>query len=1031
MRPLRLTMTAFGPYKEKEIIDFEQLKEANLFVISGNTGAGKTTIFDAICFALYGSASGEDRGTSQMLRSHFANDDVHTSVEFIFALHQRTYRVLRQLGHIKTGNRTPTGERYEFFEVHETGERPVVDRQMVSEINDKIKQMIGLTQEQFKQIVMLPQGEFRKLLTSDTENKEQIFRKIFKTERFNALNDRLREKRDELTREYEQKVQSRNHYIQQIESTFPMREDSEIFEALQADEMNVYQIESGLTKEIQYYKEQLKEDEKSYKKAYDTHQKQQAIYVHAQSTNTLFEEREEKQKRANILVRKYPLIQEKEHTLKRADRAGRVIVYETHAKKFSLEENHQQKYVTKVKEKYNEALKQLEMDQITYIKEEEKQEERDQIQKTIDTYKMYVPDVKEMKENEHVLHHLHKQVEQAKKNLQMETESVENNEKQVEYMQLQVTDLEKKTQPLFEKMELLNQLREQVTPLQQYVHYEKELQKLDTRIQSEKEKFQQAQTFYEKVENTWIHSQASILATHLHDGEACPVCGSTDHPNKNVSKETQITREELATAKKRMDDTGAIYQTSMGTRKGIESRLEEHWTAIRKWLPIETHEVGTRYDELVEKGTKVKEEVKEISALNKQLEEQKERLKQMADTSRTLIQKRDTAKERYQKKRLEYQKIQTIYERQQEKIPKEIHDLTVLQNRLEKQREALQQLNKAWEQAQKQLQNRKDQVTELHAQHQSAEKELQEAIKRRKEADRAFEQALEKGDFTSKEAYEKAQRSEESQEQMKKEIDSYYQEKAVLSERLAVLEKELAEEQYRSLHDLKEELQTLKETYEKAWEVVHRSTQYIERGEILKENMLQAHKQVETLEKQHGIALDVYDVIRGQNGPKISFERYIQMDYLEQIIEAANERFHVLSNGQYTLLRSERQESHGRQSGLALDVHDAYTGQKRDVKSLSGGEKFNASLSLALGMSDVVQSFQGNVSVETMFIDEGFGTLDEESLQNAIDTLIDLQRSGRMIGVISHVEQLKELFPAVLEVTKTKEGFSKTSFTIK
>ena len=1024
-------MTAFGPYKEKETIDFEQLKEANLFVISGNTGAGKTTIFDAICFALYGSASGEDRGTSQMLRSHFAEDDVHTSVEFTFALHQRTYRINRQLGHVKAGNRTPTGERYEFFEVCEDGERPVVDRQIVSEINEKLEQMIGLSQQQFKQIVMLPQGEFRKLLTSDTENKERILRKIFKTERFNALNARLREKRNELTKEYEQKVQSRNHYMQQIESIFPHREESDVFDALQADEMNVYQIQAGLTKEIQYYKEKVKEDQKAYKEAYDAHQKQQAIYVHAQSINTLFEEQEEKQKRAKTLAEEYPLIQEKEHILKRADRAGRIIVHETHAENFLSEENNQQEHVTNVGKRYDEVFKQLERDQATYTKEEEKQSERDQIQKTIDTYEMYVPDVKEMKENEKALQQLYKQAEQAKKNVQLETEAVDKNEKQVEHVQQTITDLEKRTHPLFEKMEELNQLREQVTPFQQYMQNEKEIKQLDPRIQSEKKAFMQAQKTYEHIEGTWLHSQASILATHLHDGEACPVCGSTDHPSKSVSQETSITREQLAAAKKKMDNAGAIYQTSMGTRKGIENRLADNWMDICKCSSIEKHEVETHYNELVKKGTEVKKEVKEISALKKQLDEQKERVKQMMEASRTMIQKRDAAKETFEQKRADYQKVQTIYERQQEKIPTDIHDLAVLQNRLQQQKETLEQLNKAWEQAQKQLQQRKDQVTALHAQKQSAEKELQEAIKRKEEAHKAFEQALEKGEFATKEAYKKAQRSEEEQAQMKKEIDAYFQERAVLSERLAVLEKELSGENYLPLHDLKEELQALKETYEKAWEVVHTSTQYIERGETLSENILHAHNHVEQLEKQHGIASDVYDVIRGQNGPKISFERYIQMDYLEQIIEAANERLHVLSNGQYTLLRSDRQESHGRQSGLALDVHDAYTGQKRDVKSLSGGEKFNASLSLALGMSDVVQSFQGNVSVETMFIDEGFGTLDEESLQNAIDTLIDLQRSGRMIGVISHVEQLKELFPAVLEVIKTKEGFSKTSFTMK
>ncbi len=172
-------------------------------------------------------------------------------------------------------------------------------------------------------------------------------------------------------------------------------------------------------------------------------------------------------------------------------------------------------------------------------------------------------------------------------------------------------------------------------------------------------------------------------------------------------------------------------------------------------------------------------------------------------------------------------------------------------------------------------------------------------------------------------------------------------------------------------------------------------------------------------------------MLNGQNPKKLSFERYIQINYLDKITAAANLRLFHLSNGQFELRRSDRLEKHAKQSGLGLDVYDAYTDQLRDVKTLSGGEKFNASLSLALGMADVIQSFQGNIQIETMFIDEGFGSLDEEALNKAIDTLIDLQDSGRMIGVISHVAELKAAMPAVLHVEKTLSGHSTTHFEVK
>src|SRR5699024_7761415 len=289
MKPIRLSLTAFGPYKDTEVIDFTKLTDHHLFVISGATGAGKTTIFDGIAFALYGSASGEDRDNitmlrshfaedhvhtavelifelkgrtyrilrqlSQqkkgkkektgkkkenkenihMLRSHFAKDHVHTAVELIFELKGRTYRILRQLGHQKKGNKSKTGEKYEFYELIGDSEVPCVDRQMVSEINAKIEGIIGLTQDQFKQIVMLPQGEFRKLLTSETENKEAILRRLFKTERYQQMNGLLKKRRDEVEQLFRQECHLLDQYIHNIKTSFEQREASPLFQLLKTD----------------------------------------------------------------------------------------------------------------------------------------------------------------------------------------------------------------------------------------------------------------------------------------------------------------------------------------------------------------------------------------------------------------------------------------------------------------------------------------------------------------------------------------------------------------------------------------------------------------------------------------------------------------------------------------------------------------------------------------------------------------------------------------------------------------------------
>ena len=223
----------------------------------------------------------------------------------------------------------------------------------------------------------------------------------------------------------------------------------------------------------------------------------------------------------------------------------------------------------------------------------------------------------------------------------------------------------------------------------------------------------------------------------------------------------------------------------------------------------------------------------------------------------------------------------------------------------------------------------------------------------------------------------------------------------------------------------------LKSVRDQAFEQWNSFQKQLEAANSLQQNIVNVRQSLVKIEKKLAVVNDLFDVLRGQNAKKISFERYLQIDYLDQIMHAANERFKSLTNEQYYLIRSDRQEAYGKQSGLAIDVYDQITGQTRDVKTLSGGEKFIASLCLALGMSDVIQSFQGSISIDTMFIDEGFGSLDEESLHKSIDALVSLQQTGRMIGVISHVEELKSMFPAMLEIKKTKEGYSKAKFVIK
>lgn len=294
-----------------------------------------------------------------------------------------------------------------------------------------------------------------------------------------------------------------------------------------------------------------------------------------------------------------------------------------------------------------------------------------------------------------------------------------------------------------------------------------------------------------------------------------------------------------------------------------------------------------------------------------------------------------------------------------------------------------------------------------------------------------FEAELFKAGFDQREHYTEAKLSEQRLSGLKTELKTFADTLSYLAQQLAELQVELAGKQQIALEGLEQQISGLKQEQDQEATAIAEAVQHGQSSKRLAAAITDTAKHTAELEQSLEQLLDIYQMLKGDNSLKISFERYILIEFLEQILLAANERLHEMTGGQFSLQRSDRLEIRGRQSGLGLDVYDAYTGQNRDVKTLSGGEKFNASLCLALGMTDVIQSHQGGISIEMMFIDEGFGSLDEESLHKAIHTLVGLQQSGRMIGVISHVPELKQASPAVLEITKTREGYSRARLKLK
>lgn len=1029
MRPIKLLLTAFGPYKDREEIDFTELGEHNLFVISGKTGSGKTTIFDGISFALYGSASGEDRDNVLMLRSQFADDDLHTSVEFVFELKDRRYRVLRQIGHIKEGNKTKTGEKYEFYELTNNGEVPRVDRQIISEINKKIEELIGLTQEQFKQIVMLPQGEFRKFLTSETENKEMILRRLFKTEPYQEIEQKLKEKQDKLKEVFNKDKQQLDSLTKNIVATIPKRFESSILQLLQEESYNTHQILRGLHTESQFYSEEIKQNDQAHKDIQKKYDAQHNKFSEAKFINEQFKLRaakvEEKQK---IELKKDEHLTN-EKALEKAERASRLTPYETQLIDTEQELNLKQKSLKETKELNKENERKLIEAEKAYKKAKETEPEREEITKAIDALNRYVPIVKEVENLKNNLKYEEKNIEVNETKLKEITQTNNENEKLLEKI---IEDIEKTAdlmQGLPQKEQLKLNLQEDWKKLHKYEESLIRLKAIKNEFEKNEEIYKKVSDDYEEAEKRWLNNEAAVLAKNLHDGEACQVCGSTTHPQKAVQEKGVLSEAELKKLKKSRDE----YQlTTQKLRYQIDYENNEILETKKALQDAGYHAEIVSKDKsyIEEKGKKLAEEIKELKEkqtnqrkLIKTRNELREEIKQEKENIKAISQKTEA-------KHIQFTEMKAAYNTKLNSIPKEYQSLPIIKEELNRLKELKIKLDSEWAIVEKTLKSSEAAHLTSTTNLKQLTNQVNDIQIKHSKAKNTFNQILNESEFASMLDYQTAKLTKEQHKELKLTVMTYKDSMTELSNELKRLDGVLKDKTEVNLEKLEINVTELKKSTQDSYDSLIHSKRVFEDIKNLTIYIKEVNKTLQENEEALSVLTDMYDVTRGHNTMKISFERFLQIEYLEQIIHAANVRLIELSNGQFNLILSKRQETHGRQSGLALDVNDAYTGQTRDVKTLSGGEKFNASLALALGMSDVIQSFEGNISIEMMFIDEGFGSLDEESLTKSIDALIDLQKSGRIVGVISHVEELKSVFPAILAVEKTKEGHSKTEFIV-
>ena len=903
MKPLKLTMSAFGPYAGEVKVDFAQLGERGLYLITGDTGAGKTTIFDGITFALYGEASGNNR-ESDMFRSKYAKEETPTFVELEFQYRNEVYRVRRNPEYLRPAKKGKglTTEKADAQLEYPDGK--IITKS--KEVTKAVVELIGLDRGQFTQIAMIAQGDFLKLLFAKTEDRSKIFREIFHTKEYQILQERLKTMSGTLRIEYEQLTKSIQQYKTEIHSD-DERKDNTVEETLQFLACLI-EDEKKTILECDYNLECLEEQIAGIQKAIGKAENQKRAEQELVRIN----------EELAVWISRMPEIEEvlKAEEKRQPEREKLALDIAGSEEKLSL---------------YEEA---------DYILEQKTKAEAQ-----TSALKKEREDLKEKKED-------------GTGKLQ-----------KIKELLVQYQDLDARCVRLEQEEQKVKEEKAKVCNFQKVLVEYRELEK---RLKNAQEDYQKGNAesirirkIFEQMEQNFLDGQAGILAEHLEEGAPCPVCGATHHPNPAKIQESTCTEEELKRIKEKnqkLSDQVFLLSEKAGKTKG---QLEEK----KKQLEETCKELFGEIPQSI--SSSLEERVQCLHMQESTINEQRKRANQA-------IQQKKILEDQNEKGESYLKKWDEMLEEKERRYHEMERECAILTERYEKAISVLAYTSK--KDALQALEKKKDQKNALDLAYRSAEEQYR----------------------TTKETIQsKTAKIQTLQEQLDGFQDSKYA--------------ELLEQQQSCMQKKREILLKKEKTV----------TDYQMNKRV--ENAIQGQfEKLQNVEEQWKMVKALSNTANGNvsGKEKIMLETYIQMSHFNRIIARANTRFMMMSGGQYELKRRETAENLRSQSGLELDVIDHYNGSIRSVRTLSGGESFQASLALALGLSDEIQSEAGGIQLDAMFIDEGFGSLDEETLDQAVKALLNLADGNRLVGIISHVAELKERIEKQIIVTKQKSDGS-------
>ncbi|MDT2780759.1 AAA family ATPase [Vagococcus fluvialis] len=1034
MQPIRLELENFGPYEATEI-DFSMYYAHTLFLISGKTGSGKTTIFDGMMYALYGKTSGGLREGKEM-RSNFADSGNKTKVTFEFKQDNQTYVIERepeQLVKKVSGEGFREQKNSARLTVFDSEKNEINQIIKISEVDKYIANLVGLNREQFSQIVMLPQGEFRRFLNADSNSKEVVLRKLFNTYFYRDIAQLLKTKKKEEEAKFKGLDHSLSAEINQLEW-----EDDWLEKA--AEEENFQELLNLYEEQHEVYITKDKTNKKQLKISQEKVKENQDLLNMAEKLLEQFREKKQIDNELNELKLKEIEIKEdkeKVSLLKKAEKIESVVESDEALKE---ELNNRQIKVVENQGTKKELQQQFDVLENTLTKLQSDKEAIQIKEKKLDKIETSIPLFEEKTLTEEKLISLQEQLEKTKQTYN------EQLEKQAELVKTKVvltTNISKESEILQKKSDTREHLRTITDRLEEIESYElkrlttkkleEELANLMKKSANKETDLENSSQAYRQLESDWAKAQIAKLSLKLIDGEPCLICGSTEHPNPAQSHE--LTEEAINELEKNIEVQDELLnqlKEQVTTLKNQVSFKEDELAKSKELLKEEQEILVSYFKELeetqwLERAKEQENEIKvELNAFDNKLtkiSEEKEELIKLEREENSL--KETLIHQETEVSSLNNQliEVETINQNILKQLPSEwklldemLEEQTRLMSETTKWHEEVRSTENALTNLKLELATLETTITndlkelEVNKQKQIlSEQKINEFLIENKLSEKILENLL--SDLPQLESLEEAIKTYENkrhvllsrQEELTKLIKN--QEEPVIEPLLVEQERLMSE-----LEEVRNKTNILELTMKKNQEIVVKVKREIESKKEAQARLLEL--------------TELADILSGDGPSKLSMERFVLQMYLKKILQRGNEKLVTLTNGRYRFEIKEEQGSSKKATGLEINIYDDNVGAIRSVNTLSGGESFIAALSLALSLAEIIQEEAGGIKIDAMFIDEGFGSLDEDALEMAIRALENIEGEGRIIGIISHVRELKERIPQQLQII-SENGKSK------